>query len=711
MRGRSRRQVARPGRIETEHPHGTARRLPQTDAAFERRRLARTVAPEQSEDRAPRHREAERIDGGELSEALYEPFDDDRVIGAHRISICASLLQRAVVRPCAAGGVGRVLGGMILRSTAAFSAIVSLAVGSATRATAQPVPPPPAPPPLATPGSPAATPATSSPAASPSAPAPSSATPLPSGVPSPGPSPAQPGNPIRLDRRRLAVVPGGTVTATVSGGAGPIGVRSSFDGATARYDDATRTLLVSGQANGRGTVTLFDAAGDTATVDVLVAPPAGVVPSDASVEFAGNVGATFAKARVQAAIAKASQLQPGVTAAVGGITIAPLRPGQTVDLQAPVRLNGNDTFVDQTGTTNVHLKVDALPPLDPAVLFYSDDPERLGALDDGVLFRGTIDASRPARVYAYHVSDSPGRRLFLVLQASGPNGSSVQILGALAGPSDAFSYVGHLATSRYLLERASQESFIAAIAPGIPFVLPMPDAMMLPGQLTAAIQDLRVLSGDAVAVAVVGASNGTDPASFLAQPEHPGDGHERRGEFALGAVPPLALAFTAGNPEPPPFAVGVRYYQDGPLRGQPVFPNLRPGGTPLAGDYGVLRTLRLQLSNPSPLPQQVYFYEQPATGGLGGVTTTIWFDGDPAPTELRCVSDPARYLVKAFTLAAGEARTVTGSYMTDGTSWFPLLFGLTATAPAPVPQNGCGAKPAALPPAAAPSPEPSPSGG
>lgn len=100
----------------------------------------------------------------------------------------------------------------------------------------------------------------------------------------------------------------------------------------------------------------------------------------------------------------------------------------------------------------------------------------------------------------------------------------------------------------------------------------------------------------------------------------------------------------------------------------------------------------------------------PATGGLGGVTTTIWFDGDPAPTELRCVSDPARYLVKAFTLAAGEARTVTGSYMTDGTSWFPLLFGLTATAPSPVPQDGCGAKPAALPPAA-PSPSSSPGGG
>jgi hypothetical protein len=49
------------------------------------------------------------------------------------------------------------------------------------------------------------------------------------------------------------------------------------------------------------------------------------------------------------------------------------------------------------------------------VLFYSDDPERFGALDDGVLFRGTIDPTRPARAYVYHVSDTP-RRLYLALE-------------------------------------------------------------------------------------------------------------------------------------------------------------------------------------------------------------------------------------------------------------------------------------------------------
>jgi hypothetical protein len=33
--------------------------------------------------------------------------------------------------------------------------------------------------------------------------------------------------------------------------------------------------------------------------------------------------------------------------------------------------------------------------------------------------------------------------------------------------------------------------------------------------------------------------------------------------------------------------------------------------------------------------------------------------------------------------------------MTDGTSFYPLMFGLTSTQPPPAPPNGCGAKPPA----------------
>jgi hypothetical protein len=56
-----------------------------------------------------------------------------------------------------------------------------------------------------------------------------------------------------------------------------------------------------------------------------------------------------------------------------------LRPGDTLDAPAAVTLAGNGRWVDVAGSTLVHLRVVSLPPLDPTVLFYSDDPERITA--------------------------------------------------------------------------------------------------------------------------------------------------------------------------------------------------------------------------------------------------------------------------------------------------------------------------------------------
>ena len=379
-------------------------------------------------------------------------------------------------------------------------------------------------------------------------------------------------------------------------------------------------------------MTIADAYGDTAAIAVLVGPPAGVVPADVTLDLAGNVSPQFASARTQAAIAQAAQLQPGATVSLGALAVGALPPGSAADARVNVVLHGNDASVDVTGATNVHVRVASLPLLDPAVLFYSDDPERLGPLDDGVLFRGTIDATRPARAYAYHVSDATGRKLYLALRAVGGN---VARAGARCGGRP---------DGRVLVRRA-------------PFDAALPARARAAGELhrngcarravsaaarrghdaagTAHRRDLRPARARRrpVDVAIVAASTGVDPATLLGQPEHPSDGHFRRGEFSLANVPPLALAFTVGGPEPQPFTVGFRYFANG----QPAFANLRPDinaaagqRAPLAGDYGVLRNVSLQLANPTPAPQNVYLYEQP--GANGGVTTTIWFTGDPAPT-------------------------------------------------------------------------------
>jgi hypothetical protein len=477
-------------------------------------------------------------------------------------------------------------------------------------------------------------------------------------------------------------VPGTTLRLAVSGGSGPLLARATFDGVDAQYDAIEHTLVLTGKAAGSGTVTLNDASGDVTSLQVLVAPAAGTVPADASVELAGTDGAAFVGNRIQAAIAAAAHLQPGATLTLRGITIPdPLRPGILLEARAQVAIAGNGRYVDQLGTTDVHIVVDTLPALDPQVLFYSDDPETLKLDDDGVLFHGTIDVAHPARAYVYHVSKTPGRRLYLALQA--PTGARVQILGVAAGPSNAWAYVGHLSTARYLLERNSQQSFVATVSAQAPYLFPLA-SFTQPNELIDAIYDLRVLDGGPVQAVVVAASGETDPDGLLAQPELAGDGHGRRGEFALTGIPPLALTYVAGTPEPPPFTVGY-----------PVFPNLRPDGRALGGDYGVLRQVALQLSNPATSTQNISLYEM-LGNTAGGTTTTMWFDGDAAPTEVPCVRlSGQRYLVKTFTLAPGETRTVNGVYMTDGTSSFPLSFGLTSTTPPAPGPNACSAHPPA----------------
>jgi len=421
-------------------------------------------------------------------------------------------------------------------------------------------------------------------------------------------------------------------------------------------------------------------------------PAAGVVPPEVTVELGGVVSPAFALARVRAALVAAAQLAPGAGLTFSDVVVRNvLREGDSLESLARVTIAPGAGYTGIAGTTAVHLRVESLGQLEPAFLFYSDDPEKLDATSDGVLYENTIDPARPARVYAYHVSQTPARRLFLALQTAAGS-ARVQILGYAAGPTDAFAYVGHVSTLQYLLERSTQESAVVAVTADSPYLQQLGYRAMNAGELIAAIFDVRVLDGGPVRVEIVDVAGDADPLGLLGGSEVPGDGHGRRGEFALGAVAPIAMSYVADDVEPSPFPVGV-----------PTIANLRPGGRPLGGDYGALRPVTLALSNPGGVPASVYFYEQ---AGGGSATTTIWFAGDPRPIEVPCIHDPAnRYTVKSFDLAAGESRTVNGEYMTDGTSSFPLFFGLTSTPPSPPPgpysPDACNPR---TPPPAPPSP-------
>ena len=497
--------------------------------------------------------------------------------------------------------------------------------------------------------------------------------------------------PLVLGKTNVQLNAGAVAAIPISGGVPPLAASVSAPVVRAQIDPAGTTLSLRGISNGTAMLTLTDATGASVTASVLVGPNASFVPSDVNVALTGDPTAEFVTTQIRAAIVRAARPLPGASLAVGDTTLpATFAPGARIDAPVRIHTDGANRYVDVDGFSNVHVSVAPATPIVPTVLLYSDDPENVRA--DGVLFRGLLTAQAPVRLYYYHQSATPQRQIAIVLDA--PTGTaSVTVVGRGAGPNAAVMFVGQSATFRYLDDRARGAGVALDVPVGAPLEIFTGDKALGSGDLVAGALDFSISNGDPVRVTVLSLSPGADLQALLGGAELPSDGRGRRGEYDLATPLPLSLAYSVGGAEPPPVVVGST-----------ALTNLRSGGRALAGEYGIVRPVNLSLTNPTAAPAVVYLYELP----IGyPVTTTIAFDGDPAPMRLQCAKNRNRYLVRAFTVPASGTANVTGSYMTDGGSTYPLTFGLSATPPSLLPAtmteaDGCYPKPNSIPSPEAP---------
>jgi hypothetical protein len=482
-----------------------------------------------------------------------------------------------------------------------------------------------------------------------------------------------------FDRHQLTLAPGASAAVHMFG-ASNMTLSVSGPGAGARFDAPSRTVNVVATALGDVTITGTDPGGNSDTILVHVVAPAGTIPNDVTVSVAGTPAPEFLAARVRAELRPLLHLCASCTFDLPNQSaLDPAQPSQRVDL----RLRGTNAAL-VNGSTTLHL---ALAPFvaarEPVTLFYSDDPESVGA--DGVLFRSTqpLDAAHPARLYAYHAAADAGRNVYVVLTTLGTQ-SDVQLTGAGIGPYGDYHCVGHAATMSYLARRAQHEAVRAHVTPDAPLILRLNARAMPARTLVTGIYDIVVAAGDAVRVTVVSASGDANPVALINGKLEPTDGHARRGEYDLTAVKPLALSFIAGQPHESALPAGGGG-ADGELM------QLAADYPALHGEFGVLRTIALHLQNPTPSAQKVTLYATPVNGPD---TVTLWFSGDAAPTEIGRIPDPAvRTAIRQFTLAPGSAQDVSAQFMADGSSWFPLELGLTSGTTTPPPANAfdvCG---------------------
>ncbi len=283
-----------------------------------------------------------------------------------------------------------------------------------------------------------------------------------------------------------------------------------------------------------------------------------------------------------------------------------------------------------------------------------------------MLFRGTVTAADPARLYYYHDNVADPRRIVVLVATEAADPALVQMIDAPAGPNIDVMQVGHAVSRDFLLRKPRGEGIEVQIAAGAPFALR--DAAMTARQGVAGSVDLRVLSGGPVTVTVIAASPGVDPRSLLDGTPLAGDGHQRTGVFRLTGYGTDALTFSAGGADAK-LVIGDR---------EPTPPSADPNATGHDyGDYGVAHHVDLNLTNPGDAPATAYLYFRP----IAGIARSS-FLVNGSLVELGCVRQPVPYQIAALTLPPGQTRATLDT-MTDGGSFYPVEVGVTATPPAP----------------------------
>ncbi|MEO9263045.1 MAG: hypothetical protein ABI282_03060, partial [Candidatus Baltobacteraceae bacterium] len=440
---------------------------------------------------------------------------------------------------------------------------------------------------------------------------------------------------------------------------------------TFSIDQTAGTITVTAtQATGTDTLHISDARGATVDVPIRVAFRAGTVVAATTLKVTGSpVDPQWLARQIATTVARLTTVLPGAITSISPVTppTAPLSPGEQAQFAVPVQIGGGSAYYDVAGETNVTVQNVPVDTFAPAVLFYDDDPERVVA--DGVLFRGTIDAAHPTRLYYYHDGGPQPRRVIVMLSAQSQDPVSLHVIDSSAGPNLDVMSVGHAASKNFLAYKALNVGTIVDLNGDAPFVLD--DLMMQYRQGVAGSVGLRVLSGGAVTVTVVAASPGVDPRTLLASPVLPGDGHHRTGFFSIADYGSAALSYIVGA------ADAKIVYGDREPTPRNLDPNARGHDY---GDYGVLWNIAFTLSNPTPDPATVYLYQRP----IGGVVRSSFLvDGNLVETGCVRVSTP--YQIGAYALAPNQTYRLNVQTMTDGGSNYPLEVGVTQAAPQATP--------------------------
>ncbi len=278
--------------------------------------------------------------------------------------------------------------------------------------------------------------------------------------------------------------------------------------------------------------------------------------------------------------------------------LVPLPAASEITLVAEVRVAAPGG-APVTYTVSVTVTNAILPWSDAQVLLVSNSPETLAF--SKVLYNSTLGVSQPARLL-YHHQNGSTREMYITVTLSNPTPMPITVwaAGANGGPGSDELAVGHEAARRFLDQYWHHAGFLLQIPANT--TLPVFFRAVPPQAIISGLTQLSLIDGEHLNLQVAARVAGTPdppPISFtpVADPLH------TRGAFARPQIV-QAITYIVGGP---PVVITVGADAD--------LVHDDHSGQTLQGNYGVLYTFRVEVTNPTPAPAALALVMH-ADGGL-----------------------------------------------------------------------------------------------
>jgi hypothetical protein len=474
--------------------------------------------------------------------------------------------------------------------------------------------------------------------------------------------------PIQVPGKNLQVGTGGERFFSIVGTEAARASVTSTDPKVARVEKVPLGMRVRGFERGQATIQIKSGS-HVVAAQVQVLPLAANLPQTVRATVVGDpaTGDT-----IRSAIANAAQEQlkmaPGAAVEVLDSRFASLDQGATVALQTKVRVSAPNTVATE-GTISVRVSNSSLAHRKESELWYCNDPENV--MGPGNLFAAELKEPNPTRMLYHHTNASSDP---LVVQVVATNTSNAPVKVVII-PGDGAPHkdpvrVGLEAGERFVKNWLSGSGEIITI----PARSNIPIAMrrIAPGETMSGLCYLRLLPGGASKVLI--RTDALDPrfmeaawvnATNLATP------WSKAGPRPLGEnpiLPPLT-----DHIYPHPFKVLESAYEVGG-RFAFVWVGQKPisssaGDRHLDGNFGVIYTLKLKMSNPTEKPTDVEVVFE-ASAGYSGAVFVVNNQLQRAPV----IQSKAEYVVRKVTLPAGATQELTLMTVPLSGSSYPALF-------------------------------------